>query len=120
MRLFHQNKNDWFLLDWTIPKTKFCLTSATIKSNVNRISFTVRLNSWVLGRFHFESHVNTVKKTELAAPDVLLLSKVSTLHYQNGKNLLVLKSNYVYCEPPMSLLWCIKTEQMFTIYSQNS
>ena len=63
----------------------------------------VRLNS-VLGRFHFESHVNTLlKKSELAAPDVLLLSKVSTLHYQNGKILVGLTSTYVHCEPPMSV-----------------
>ena len=44
---------------WTTPETKFHFILPTTKSSVKRISFMVGLNS-ISGRFHFESHANTI------------------------------------------------------------
>ena len=64
-------------------ETKFHFISFTIKSNVNRISFMVGLNSISVG-FHFKSHVNTLSKSFSLSNQVLPLSKVSTFHYLDG------------------------------------
>ena len=45
------NKNNWFLLDGPF-------ISGQLRNDVNRISFMVYWN-FVLGRFHFRSHVKT-------------------------------------------------------------
>ena len=56
------NKNDWFLYNGSFIsgylRHEIRFISPAMKSNVNRISFTVDWN-FVLGRFHFGSHVNT-------------------------------------------------------------
>ena len=44
---------------WTTPETKFHFISPTTIGSVKRISFMVGLNS-ISGRFHFESHANTL------------------------------------------------------------
>ena len=56
------NKNDWLLLSGLFisgrARNEIRFISPTMKSNVNRISFTVDWN-FVSGRFHFGSHINT-------------------------------------------------------------
>ena len=52
-------KQIWTVFFRTIPEMKFHFISPVMKSNVNRISFTVGW-SFISGRFYFEPHVNTL------------------------------------------------------------
>ena len=121
---FISSKEDWLLIGFcwigrfsrTISKTKFHFISATIKRNVNKISLYGAFK-FHLGSISFRvSCKHPLKKSELAAPE-LLLSKVSTLHYQNEKTWKVWQLATITLSLPWVLPWWINTEQTFINYS---